>query len=1235
MVSIRRLLTQLQTISQTAHRMPQNDSNEALLPQGQGAGGIMNNSARSNLGNTMTLSLKQLSPRLSQMSFGYRLTADSTNNHASNTAVACIPLPGRFGVESAFLANRISVLPTKTKPKRLLMRTSSGHSYPYLLKGLEDLRLDVRIMRLFELTNLALIKTHGVHSIGQAHQLQARTYAVTPLGVRAGLLQMVQGAVPLFSLYKQWQLRMAKSSAGGGSPSTTLTPGNVPRPGDLFHSRLCAMMLAGGHQYRPQDRSAWPVDVVKQVFTSLQSETPPDLLSRELWASNPSCTNWWLATQTFARSTGAMSMLGYLVGLGDRHLDNLLVDLTTGHVIHIDYNICFDKGRFLRVPERVPFRLTRIIRHALGQLTSPEDTVGGTLRVAAEHTLTVARANSNALLIHLKSFLIDPLVNWQHKKHTGTTVTTATTLPTSITDIMYLSAYYGGGSSACSDHHVASCNRRMRRADAERRVCVGLLVGRLLELIQTHSWTETVFVLRRTISHLQVWSDVRKAKLSAQVVADYYSTLINTPKERIRKSVTRCIRSVNATKQLGDVQTELAICVENLAARLDRALDVLGRLQNTTGMVSFLAKVSMTTGASALSQYYAIARMYLCEQEQNTLLSLWTTQVHRVLMALRLIFVGSVSKSKLTHCRATIKEIVTVKEELKDASVFKRFKDAISLASDRLQRLQSTVQDASLNSYPDVASAVHVEIDQLKLFVYEQGQQGESAYCWSLLQHLIVVVGSVLSMETDPSSWSCDNSSSEKASKTPTSRRPTLFISQLAMFCDCLAALFGVLHQPNGAIHFTAGFEADVRRELAFLYAVRDATLRVSQLRSNLIRLLLPEAMDALACSSGELLEEVSSLVVRYMSGTDSADLKGVVNDFLTQYVVNNPNETRVHQVLFAAHLALVNTTAQMEETAATLRQCTMTAPAWYYVDVISQSVATLVSRSTDWRAGATKLWSFESPTTLPNGDPAPATGDLAAGQNESANCSWSEEIYASGFMAFVSVMEECRAHLTSVQLCKLDPIGSDLTFSPLADNLDRFIGRLTSRLGLASLIGLACSRLMCSLTEHLGVSLRRLLLEQEAAAAGMRLPVLSIAADKLVETIAMNLNMTQPVEMHHLHSSASTLINNLLSRANMVAEHLRTTFEVEVSERHLIYLQSYCTALTWLYPTQVLSTETERLSCGLPSLDALLLEMESTMQANVHESSVLSTSSSSTPSDYTLDDIIKTVCYFEKLRLR
>lgn len=62
-----------------------------------------------------------------------------------------------------------------------------------------------------------------------------------------------------------------------------------------------------------------------------------------------------------------MSMVGYIIGLGDRHLDNVLIDMTTGEVVHIDYNVCFEKGP-LKVPLRITsWRLLSETRHSLKQ----------------------------------------------------------------------------------------------------------------------------------------------------------------------------------------------------------------------------------------------------------------------------------------------------------------------------------------------------------------------------------------------------------------------------------------------------------------------------------------------------------------------------------------------------------------------------------------------------------------------------------------------------------------------------------------------------------------------------------------------------------------------------------------------------------------------------------------------------------------------------------------------------
>ena len=45
--------------------------------------------------------------------------------------------------------------------------------------------------------------------------------------------------------------------------------------------------------------------------------------------------------------------VGYIVGLGDRHSMNILIDETTAEVVHIDLGVAFEQGLMLKTPERV------------------------------------------------------------------------------------------------------------------------------------------------------------------------------------------------------------------------------------------------------------------------------------------------------------------------------------------------------------------------------------------------------------------------------------------------------------------------------------------------------------------------------------------------------------------------------------------------------------------------------------------------------------------------------------------------------------------------------------------------------------------------------------------------------------------------------------------------------------------------------------------------------------------
>ena len=175
---------------------------------------------------------------------------------------------------------------------------------------------------------------------------------------------------------------------------------------DAFKWKLLTILKSRGLSHL-KTRKDFPPDALLEVYQQLLNETPGTLLSNELWITSRNSRDWLNKVNTYARSLAAMSMVGYVLGLGDRHLDNILIDFRTGHVTHIDFNVCFDKGASLRVPETVPFRLTQNLEKALG-VTSVE----GTFRVTCEEVLKSVRHKATTLMMILEAFAWDPLTEW-------------------------------------------------------------------------------------------------------------------------------------------------------------------------------------------------------------------------------------------------------------------------------------------------------------------------------------------------------------------------------------------------------------------------------------------------------------------------------------------------------------------------------------------------------------------------------------------------------------------------------------------------------------------------------------------------------------------------------------------------------------------------------------------------------------------------------------------------------
>merc|ERR1719215_2586014 len=105
-----------------------------------------------------------------------------------------------------------------------------------------------------------------------------------------------------------------------------------------------------------------------EVFqTALERATGRGMDLYEILFINSLDSEEWLERRTnYTRSLAVMSMVGYILGLGDRHPSNLMLDQLSGRVLHIDFGDCFEVAMHReKFPERVPFRLTRMLVNAM------------------------------------------------------------------------------------------------------------------------------------------------------------------------------------------------------------------------------------------------------------------------------------------------------------------------------------------------------------------------------------------------------------------------------------------------------------------------------------------------------------------------------------------------------------------------------------------------------------------------------------------------------------------------------------------------------------------------------------------------------------------------------------------------------------------------------------------------------------------------------------------------------
>jgi phosphatidylinositol kinase/protein kinase (PI-3 family) len=282
--------------------------------------------------------------------------------------------PGHPLIQIKYFIGQFSVYMTKQLPKDVVIKGDDGNFYQYLLKGHEDLRLDERIMQFFRVIN-SIVRRDECFS-GNVIQ----TVCVIPLSPTHGFVQWIPGTDTLRNVVEQYR-KLHKRE---------------PMEEYTLVEKLSVSTFD----------SLQPIQKM-QILESVFQRTPDSDIADFFWLKAQTEESWLKQINTFAISTGMTSIIGYVIGLGDRHPSNLLIDRFSGSVIHIDFGDCFERAanrQFL--PEVVPFRLTRMMVKAMGP-----SGVDGRFRDSFVKMSSLLRENHRVLIMILAIFVQEPLID--------------------------------------------------------------------------------------------------------------------------------------------------------------------------------------------------------------------------------------------------------------------------------------------------------------------------------------------------------------------------------------------------------------------------------------------------------------------------------------------------------------------------------------------------------------------------------------------------------------------------------------------------------------------------------------------------------------------------------------------------------------------------------------------------------------------------------------------------------
>ncbi|XP_011297765.1 DNA-dependent protein kinase catalytic subunit-like [Fopius arisanus] len=282
----------------------------------------------------------------------------------------------RYRPKIVKIEEKIQVMKSLRKPIRMRIIGDDTKSYNFLLKFGEDLRGEQRLQQTFNVINEVLRR-----DLSCSHRnLFLKTLKVIPLSRRLGLIEWIGNARTLQEFV---EFTWSESQRG-----------NVKLV-DKNYEQWINESSDGEERREVRYREAVlrrSSDETIRKMKSLMSMIDGDALRRTFLTINPSAQGFVTARRNFIVTYAVMSLVQWVLGIGDRHLGNTMVQVESGKCTGIDFASVFGGGVQQAIPELMPLRLTNQIL----RLMEPFDQ-GDLVAATMGHVLEALRHHSDLI----------------------------------------------------------------------------------------------------------------------------------------------------------------------------------------------------------------------------------------------------------------------------------------------------------------------------------------------------------------------------------------------------------------------------------------------------------------------------------------------------------------------------------------------------------------------------------------------------------------------------------------------------------------------------------------------------------------------------------------------------------------------------------------------------------------------------------------------------------------------